>query len=55
MIFAIGSDWAGAFDYLNDYCRVVYLERTKNISSTMLREQKQHIHRIGIVGPLALS
>ncbi|MCM1047765.1 MAG: Gfo/Idh/MocA family oxidoreductase [Clostridiales bacterium] len=49
-IFAIGSDWAGAFDYLNDYCKVVYLERTKNISSTMLREQNSPIQRIGIIG-----
>ena len=49
-IFAIGSDWAGKFDYLKDYCKVVYLERTKNISSTMLREQKRHIQRIGIIG-----
>ncbi len=49
-IFTVGSDWVGCFDYLKDYCKVVYLERTKNISSTMLREQKQHIHRIGIVG-----
>lgn len=49
-IFTIGSDWAGAFDYLKDYCQVVYLERTKNISSTMLREQNSPIQRIGIVG-----
>lgn len=49
-IFAIGSDWTGAFDYLNDYCQVVYLERTKNISSTMLREQNSPIRRIGIIG-----
>lgn len=49
-IFAIGSDWAGAFDYLKDYCEVVYLERTKNISSTMLREQNSPIQRIGIIG-----
>lgn len=49
-IFAIGSDWAGQFDYLNDYCRVVYLERTKNISSTMLREKNSPIRRIGIIG-----
>lgn len=49
-IFAIGSDWLGEFDYLKDYCQVVYLERTKDISSTMLREQKQHIQRIGIIG-----
>lgn len=49
-IFAIGSDWTGTFDYLNDYCKVVYLERTKNISSTMLREQNSPIQRIGIIG-----
>ena len=49
-IFTVGSDWEGYFDYLNDYCKVVYLERTKNISSTMLREQSRHIQRIGIIG-----
>ena len=49
-IFTVGSDWVGKFDYINDYCKVVYLERTKNISSTMLREQKRHIQRIGIIG-----
>lgn len=49
-IFAIGSDWVGAFDYLKDYCKVVYLERTKNISSTMLREKNSPIQRIGIIG-----
>lgn len=49
-IFTVGSDWIGNFDYLKDYCRVVYLERTRNISSTMLREQKQQIQRIGIIG-----
>lgn len=49
-IFTVGSDWIGAFDYLKDYCKVVYLERTKNISSTMLRAQRQRIQRIGIIG-----
>lgn len=49
-IFTVGSDWVGQFDYLNDYCKVVYLDRTKNISSTMLRERNQHIQRIGIIG-----
>ncbi len=49
-IFTVGSDWVGTFDYLSDYCKVVYLERTRDISSTMLREQKRHIQRIGIVG-----
>jgi len=49
-IFAIGSDWIGKFDYLNEYCKVVYLPRTEGISSTMLREENQTIYRIGIIG-----
>lgn len=49
-IFAIGSDWEGKFDYLNEYCKVVYLPRTEGISSTMLREESQYNYRIGIVG-----
>ena len=49
-IFTVGSDWTGCFDYLKDCCKVVYLERTRNISSTMLREQRQQIMRIGIIG-----
>ncbi|WP_330381836.1 Gfo/Idh/MocA family oxidoreductase [Defluviitalea phaphyphila] len=49
-IFAIGSDWKGKFDYLNKYCKVVYLERTKGISSTQLREKKNGIIKLGIVG-----
>lgn len=49
-IFAIGSDWLGEFDYLKDYCKVVYLERTKNISSTSLRQAKYKVKRIGIIG-----
>ena len=49
-VFAIGSDWEGKFDYLKEYCEVVYLPRTEGISSTMLREQDQDIFRVGIVG-----
>lgn len=49
-IFAIGSDWEGKFDYLNEYCKVVYLPRTEGISSTMLREESQEVYRLGIVG-----
>lgn len=48
-IFAIGSDWTGHFDYLNEFCKVVYLDRTKGVSSTQLRIDKQLIN-IGIVG-----
>ena len=49
-IFTVGSDWVGYFDYLREYCEVVYLERTKDVSSTMLRNQNFSIKRIGIIG-----
>lgn len=49
-IFAIGSDWAGKFDYLNEYCKVVYLPRTEGISSTMLRAESQVTYKIGVIG-----
>ena len=48
-IFAIGSDWEGKFDYLNEYCKVVYLPRTEGISSTLIREERPII-RIGVIG-----
>lgn len=49
-VFTVGSDWAGTFDYLKAFCEVVYLERTPDISSTMLRKSKFAIVRVGIVG-----
>ena len=49
-IFAIGSDWEGEFDYLKEYCKVVYLPRTEGISSTLLRNESQSIYHIGIIG-----
>lgn len=49
-IFTLGSDWEGAFDYLKAYCDVIYLDRTPNVSSTMLRSSKFDIVRVGIVG-----
>ena len=48
-IFAIGSDWLGKFDYLKDYCEVIYLDRTKGVSSTELRNA-ENLLNIGIVG-----
>lgn len=48
-IFTVGSDWIGYFDYLNEYCKVVYLERTKGISSSELRAEERQL-RIGLVG-----
>lgn len=49
-IFTVGSDWEGHFDYLNEFCKVIYLPRTEGISSTMLRNEKQFILKIGIIG-----
>lgn len=49
-IFAIGSDWEGKFDYLNEFCQVVYLPRTRGISSTMLRSKNQNEVSLGIIG-----
>lgn len=49
-IFAIGSDWVGKFDYLKKFCEVVYLPRTKGVSSTLLRNEKEQILKLGIVG-----
>lgn len=36
-IFVMGDDWQGKFDHLKDYCEVVYLPRTKNISTTQIK------------------
>lgn len=47
-VLVIGSDWYGKFEYLKPYCQVVYLERTKNISSTQLR-QKEFFLQFGII------
>lgn len=49
-IFAIGSDWLGKFDYLNEYCEVTYLERTKGVSSTELRNDKYGVLTLGVIG-----
>lgn len=48
-IFTVGSDWAGKFDYLKDYCKVVYLDRTEGVSSSDLRTNMRKI-RFGLVG-----
>ena len=48
-IFAIGSDWRGKFDYLSEFCKVVYLDRTEGISSSEIRSKENKI-RIGAAG-----
>lgn len=37
-IFAMGNDWEGKFDFLEEYCEVLYLERTRDISTTQLKK-----------------
>lgn len=37
-IFVMGDDWKGKFDFLKDYCEVIYLPRTKSISTTLLKQ-----------------
>ena len=51
-IFTVGSDWIGKFDYLNEYCKVVYLPRTEGISSSEVRSEQYKL-RMGIVGRAA--
>jgi len=41
-VFVIGSDWEGKFDELKKYCKVIYLERTANISTTSLKKNITH-------------
>ncbi|MFP3723396.1 glycerol-3-phosphate cytidylyltransferase, partial [Niallia circulans] len=36
-IFVMGNDWEGKFDFLKDYCEVVYLPRTDGISTTKIK------------------
>ncbi len=48
-IFTVGSDWQGYFDYLNEYCKVVYLERTEGVSSSEIRAERREL-KLGLVG-----
>jgi glycerol-3-phosphate cytidylyltransferase len=36
-IFVMGDDWKGKFDFLKEYCEVVYLPRTVGISTTQIK------------------
>lgn len=50
-IFAMGDDWVGKFDHLGDLCKVVYLPRTRDISSTEIKQllhgmQQERVHEL---------
>lgn len=38
-VFVMGDDWKGKFDFLKEYCEVIYLRRTESISTTALKDQ----------------
>ena len=48
-IFTVGSDWKGHFDYLSEYCKVIYLDRTQGISSSDIRAEECNV-RLGLIG-----
>lgn len=48
-IFTVGSDWVGHFDYLNEFCKVIYLDRTEGVSSSEIRAEKRKLI-IGAIG-----
>lgn len=48
-VFTVGSDWKGQFDYLKEFCDVVYLDRTAGISSTEIRAATNSV-KLGLVG-----
>ena len=52
-IFTVGSDWTGKFDYIQEFCKVVYLDRTEGISSSEIRTQK-NLLKIGLVGEISV-
>lgn len=52
-IFTVGSDWEGHFDYLKEYCQVIYLPRTEGISSSEIRSEERST-RIGLAGESAV-
>jgi len=41
-VFVMGDDWKGQFDFLKDYCEVVYLPRTEGISTTKIKSDLNH-------------
>jgi glycerol-3-phosphate cytidylyltransferase len=43
-IFAMGDDWVGRFDDLSDLCKVVYLPRTRDVSTTEIRQMVTALH-----------
>lgn len=45
-LFVIGKDWQGKFDFLQEFCEVLYVERTEGVSTTSLKESLSAINKI---------
>lgn len=45
-IFVIGDDWKGKFDFLQEYCEVVYLPRTQGVSSSLIKKMIHEIYTL---------
>jgi len=46
VVLVMGDDWKGEFDYFNEYCKVVYFERTPKISTTQIKAEIFHQQNI---------
>ena len=44
-IFAMGVDWEGRFDHLSEFCEVVYLPRTEEVSTTSIKKLLSRVNR----------
>ncbi|QWH20206.1 glycerol-3-phosphate cytidylyltransferase [Bacillus mycoides] len=42
-VFVMGNDWEGEFDFLNEYCEIVYLPRTEGISTTKIKTDMKEV------------
>ena len=43
-LFVMGEDWTGEFDFLQNYCEVIYLSRTKGTSTTKIKMDLQFVN-----------
>ncbi len=46
--FVMGDDWKGEFDYLKKLCEVIYVPRTKHISTTQIKENLKSFYNIDV-------
>lgn len=53
-IFTVGSDWEEKFDYLREYCKVIYLPRTEGISSSEIRASGRRL-KMAVIGENSMT